>query len=304
MRPDDRYKDSRAFWAAAVDRMRTHSKTTGIALSRLQQQFVYDRFLARVFQDTAGGWVLKGGNAVIARVIDARKTNDIDLLQQITDLDEARTRLAVAVASDLGDFFRFVPQPRAAASSDAGQPQIDGLRLGFDAYIGTKRQGSIKVDLVVGSIMTTHPDEATYPTITMSGLEPAALRLYPVVDHIADKLCATQDLYGVEQKRSSRVRDLVDLVVFATSHDLDGAKLTTAIWAEWGSRGLAGDPTLEIPPEWATVYPRAVKDVRAAEGYADFESACDLVYRLVLPACQRMVSGQIWHKDRLEWSQP
>ena len=51
-------------------------------------------------------------------------------------------------------------------------------------------------------------------------------------DHIADKLCATQALYGPMRRPSSRTRDLVDLVTFARTQDVDGADLTAAIEGE------------------------------------------------------------------------
>jgi hypothetical protein len=67
--------------------------------------------------------------------------------------------------------------------------------------------------------MTTAPDVQTpTPALNLRGLIPPTLRLYPVVDHIANKLCATQSTYGAAADRpSNRVRDLVDLVVFARS---------------------------------------------------------------------------------------
>jgi len=48
-------------------------------------------------------------------------------------------------------------------------------------------------------------------------------RLYPAVEQIADKVCAAMQLY--DGKRSSREKDLVDLVVLAVTQDIDGAAL-------------------------------------------------------------------------------
>src|SRR5450759_2124630 len=95
-----------------------------------------------------------------------------------------------------------------------------------DPYCGAVKRHTVGVDLVTGSLMTTTPDVQTpAPALNLRGLIPPTLRLYlyPVVDHIADKLCATQSTYGAAGDRpSSRVRDLVDLVVFARSQDVDG----------------------------------------------------------------------------------
>jgi hypothetical protein len=82
-------------------------------------------------------------------------------------------------------------------------------------------------------------------------LEPVKLRLYPVVDHAAVKLCATQSRYGSMGGRSTRVRDLVDLAIFARTHDIDGTALANAIASEWSLRHLEGTPAFDPPPEWA-----------------------------------------------------
>jgi len=90
-----------------------------------------------------------------------------------------------------------------------------------DAYCGTARRGSFGVDLVTGSVMTTEPEVMTDTVLELRGLSSPPMHLYPVVDHVADKLCATQATYGTAGDRpSSRVRDLVDLVVFARSQDI------------------------------------------------------------------------------------
>ncbi len=73
--------------------------------------------------------------------------------------------------------------------------------------------------------MTTDPEPYDDPVLELPGLATPPIRLYPVVDHIADKLCATQATYGTNNDLpSSRVRDLVDLVVFARSQDVDAAR--------------------------------------------------------------------------------
>jgi len=45
-------------------------------------------------------------------------------------------------------------------------------------------------------MMTASPQIAVDPVLDLRGISGAPMRLYPVVDHIADKLCATQAMYG------------------------------------------------------------------------------------------------------------
>jgi hypothetical protein len=44
--------------------------------------------------------------------------------------------------------------------------------------------------------LTASPQIAVDPVLDLRGISGAPMRLYPVVDHIADKLCATQAMYG------------------------------------------------------------------------------------------------------------
>jgi len=139
----------------------------------------------------------------------------VDLLGELDDIDVALERLRSAAAVDLGDHFRVIITGHDRIVLGTGQPHVDGYRVHVDAYCGAVKSHTFGVDLVTGSLMTTSPDLQTpHPALNLRGLTPPTLRLYPVVDHMADKLYATQSTYGAAGDRpSSRVRDLVDLVV-------------------------------------------------------------------------------------------
>ena len=81
------YPNSRAIWRAARDVAKTQARVRNIDSGLLIRGFVFDRFLARVFALPGGQWVLKGGNAVLTRVHDARTTKDLDLLADLEDLN-------------------------------------------------------------------------------------------------------------------------------------------------------------------------------------------------------------------------
>lgn len=70
------YKDGNALWAAVTARAKTEAQPTGATAGAPLRRFVVDRFLARVFALPGDEWVLKGGNAVLTRVHDARTTKD------------------------------------------------------------------------------------------------------------------------------------------------------------------------------------------------------------------------------------
>ncbi|MDI2036851.1 hypothetical protein PJL15_03989 [Paenarthrobacter nitroguajacolicus] len=245
--------------------------------------------------------MLKGGNAVLARVSDARTTQDVDLLRQLVDLDAAYQDLIAAAKADLKDHFRFEPVKKTTAGQGGDQPAVEGVRVVFDAYCGSQKVHSVKVDLVVGSIMTADPEESFRSVLEIDGLDSPRMLLYPVVDHIADKLCATQARYGSANKRSSRVRDLIDLVVFARSQDIYGAPLSFAISSEWAVRKLEGDPTFDPPLEWRDQYPLLAREVPACGEYTTFESASALATKLLEPACRGEAAEQRWDCNTLQW---
>lgn len=301
MIPAETYKTGIAFWRAIQDRSKTLAKAEGRNHEAIQKQFVRERLLARVFQGESSHWVLKGGNAVLARVSDARATQDVDLLNRLGNLDDAYNELVRLSSVDLSDHFRFEPVKRVSAGQGTDQPTVEGQRVLFDAYCGSKKVHQVKVDLVVGSVMTAVPEEISNPVLQIEGLESVKLRLYPVVDHAADKLCATQARYGSMGGRSTRVRDLVDLVIFARTQDIDGTALTNAIASEWSLRHLEGAPVFDPPQEWALPYAAAARAVGACGTFTDFASARELATRLLGPACAGEVEGRYWDQATLRW---
>lgn len=85
--------------------------------------------------------------------------------------------------------------------------------------------------------------------------------LYPVVDHVADKVCAMYEKHGADHATAStRYRDLVDLLLIAQSERLDGRQLHLALRTEVARRVACGTvlefpATFTIPgPDWASGY--------------------------------------------------
>ncbi len=90
------------------------------------------------------------------------------------------------------------------------------------------------LDVVVGPSPVGRP-EVVEPANRLHLRRPLVThpyRLDPIADQIADKVCATMDTNYPGGKRSSRVKDLVDLVVLAHTQSLDLAELRQAIEAK------------------------------------------------------------------------
>lgn len=297
------YNDGNALWAAVTARAKSEAQASGATAGALLRRFVVDRFLARVFALPGDEWVLKGGNAVLTRVHDARATKDIDLFAEPADLDAAVARLREAVEIDIGDHFRFMVTGTRAVSGGTMQPDVDGYKMSVDAYCGVKRRDHFTVDVVTGSLMTAKPDVQTRPGL-VPAVPPTRVRLYPVVDHIADKLCATQSTYGTAgDQPSSRVRDLVDLVVFARTQRIGGTELIEAINSEWAHRKLPGTSYFAPPANWDRLYPAEARRVRACGDTLTLAAATELVAALLSPAFDRTATGKQWEPSSRSWAQ-
>lgn len=296
---EDGYTSPAAMWESALAQGRDRARERGVDAQGLQRRLVYSRFLARVFADPDSPWVLKGGTATLMRVPTGRTTKDVDLLAQARDLPTAVADLRRLAIADLGDHFRFVPVSERESFGGTGQPNVTTRRVAFDAFCGTQRAlPSFGVDVVVGSLMTGVPDETVDDPIPLRGVTPPVVRLYPLVDHIADKLCATMTTYA--SGASSRERDLVDLVVFALSQDVDGAELTIAIHAEWANRELDGSPRFEPPAAWRSRYAPLARKTPACT-VVTFDEAVELVTTFLAPPMERSAGGLRWVAAEGAW---
>jgi Nucleotidyl transferase AbiEii toxin, Type IV TA system len=94
------------------------------------------------------------------------------------------------------------------------QEAAKGRRVHVTAYLGP-RFASFHLDVVVGTAMSGAPDHVPPLTpLEFDGLERPPYRVFPVADHVADKLCAmleSHDRGDGTTRASSRVKDLVDI---------------------------------------------------------------------------------------------
>lgn len=289
--------------ASVTARAKTAAKSSGQQPDLLLRQFEFSRLLARVFAtESAEHWVLKGGIAQLARIPGGRMTRDIDLFHRTrqADLDQAVSEFEAAMAIDLNDHFTFqvvevqeIPEKSGRVGA-AGRGLVVGVR-------SAKSSQNIPIDIVVDSVMTGTPDVARYESVPIPGIEPPTVRLYPLVDHMADKIAATHTLFG-STRRSTRVRDMADLVLFATRQSVDGAALHRAIAAEWSYREFEGGPQFDPPEEWRPAYATMVRDLDVIT-HKTFDTARNLLARFLDPALAGEVDGFTWNPSTLTWEQ-
>lgn len=298
------YATPDALWSAVNARIRQRVKTNPtMTVSNLQRQFVYDRFLARVFSAGDGTWVLKGGTALLARVRSARHSQDVDLFRRTGTIDGALAEFQDAAAVDLGDHFRFVTGAVELRQARAGRPGAMLATVKVDGYAGVRKVAAFTVDLVIGSIITTDPEPLRPDlTVRIDDLSTPDYLLYPVVDHIADKVCATFELYGAAQLPSTRIRDFVDLVVIARTQTVRAAALRIAIEAERHHRDLAAIVAWGTPKEWSSLYARAAREVAECVEHRNYAAASGLVARFLDPVLSGAVAESTWEPNGLYWT--
>jgi hypothetical protein len=300
---EQRYTSPEALRRALTDRLRRLAqKMPGGQLHDLQRQFAYDRLLYRIFSHEPDAWVLKGATAMLARLGGSgRHTQDVDLYRPAAELTDADRALRECAAIDAGDWFRFT-----LGAGRVIQPQgARALRVPVSAYLGAAAFASFHVDIITDATMTSVPDVVgSLVAVDIPGIRRVPYRVYPVVDHIADKLCALVETHpGVTGQLvgSSRYRDLADIATFAHTVSVESAALTAAIRSEVRHRGLPLPDRITLPMfgDWRAGYARVARDVPGL-AERDVDSALAVASRLLDPVLAGAAKGR-WDPVRLRW---
>jgi hypothetical protein len=124
-----------------------------------------------------------------------------------------------------------------------------GLRLPVTAIVGNTVWAAFHVDLVATDLRMTGEPENVPPLarVVMPDVEQHGYRAYPLVDHVADKVCAIFERHGTTEAPSTRYKDLVDLVAIVLAASLNAGPQTAALRSEAGRRGLRLPERLTVP---------------------------------------------------------
>lgn len=159
------------------------------------------------------------------------------------------------------------------------------------------------IDVVVGTSMSGEPDlVAPMTPLTVAGLVRAPYRTFPLADHLADKLCAIIGTYraGQSVRSSSRIKDLVDIALIASTQHVSGPALRSAIIANTAHRGLTIPDTFAVPEEasWRRGYATVAADVPGKA--PTFDEAVALASALLNPALSAPIDGE-WDPVVSKW---
>jgi hypothetical protein len=141
------------------ERLRRRAVQAGRNLERERQLVVFERYLARLFDDGPTDLVVKGGLAIELRTPRARTTKDVDL-RAMGSPEHFREFAINAGARDLGDFlsFRVEPHPHHPEIREGGM-RYERHRYRVHGSLAGKVYGNpFSVDVAFGEPMNVVPD--------------------------------------------------------------------------------------------------------------------------------------------------
>lgn len=294
--PPRPYATPAALRRALTDRLAAAAAEGPWPLADLQRQFAYDRLLHRLYL-LDDGWILKGATALLARHLSARHTIDLDVYRAASAADAERD-VRTAAAIDAGDWFEFTIGPAQSLAEG-----VSGTRFPVTVLIGATVWARFHVDVVGESVvMTGTPDDVPPLTpITLPGLDRPGYRAYPLVDHIADKVCAIFARYGAQQRPSTRYKDLLDLVSLATTTAVGADEQRRALRSEAVRRSISFPNRFDVPDLelWQAGYAREAR--RAVTPIAaSLDEALAIVRPFLDPLLDSTAAGT-WEPDRHTW---
>lgn len=291
------YAGPAAFRRALTDKLATVAQTSKWSLPQLQRQIAYDRLLARLYA-VDDGWVVKGATALLARDLGVRASIDVDVFR-VAALEVVERELREAARRDLGDWFVF-----EAGEAKPARDGAAGLRAPIRALIGPTEWVSFHVDLVGNEVtMTGAPEQMpALARVTMPEVEQRGYRVYPLADHVADKIAATFDRYGKSRSPSTRYKDLVDLVAIASAAGVEAEAQIAALRSEAKRRSIELPAAFTVPDResWKRGY-EAEAERSLLEVAPTLEEALELMARFADPLLDGSArgtwdpGGETWH---------
>lgn len=263
------------------------------------RQALRDRFLCRVFSGGNETFVLKGGSGLLARIPNARATRDLDFAtKEKVSAADALAEMERVAAIDLGDWCRFILTKHEESMDENGYSRL--LKLRFATFVGTEEKDPVLIDLSL-DCSTTLPPELVTPAnrIEIAGLDECDYLMYPLPDQMADKLCGIMELQPGGYP-SSRMKDLVDVVTYATHEVFRQRELRFAIESECAKRGMDVPNWFAAPEFWKERFTAFSKDKLPKE-LTSFDMASDVAARFFNAVLASGADDKLWNPDTGAW---
>lgn len=256
-----RYTTAAAFRRALEDRLAAIAVETGQSVIRLRKLVAFDRLLARLVAAAPGAWRLKGAVALEYRFGGrSRATMDVDV-----DIDADRALeedLLAAQELTLDDWFGFRILRQTGEEDD-----IPGsARFHVEAELAGRVFERIPLDIAPRSSAFGEDRDVEVLSgpdlLAFAGIEPIRVPVVPLEQHLAEKVHAYTRIYA-GGRRSSRPKDLIDLLLIRDRAEISGVTLRMALTATFAERGThrLPDQLPEPPKDWKPAFERLAEEI-------------------------------------------
>jgi hypothetical protein len=293
-----RYATAAAFRTALEQRLLATARQRDVPLVRLRKLVAFERLLARLMVVAPDRWILKGAVALHFRLgLRFRTTRDMDLGRWDTER-AATDDLVAAERVDLGDHFRFAVERTARLDH-----LLEGaaVRYHVSTYLAGRPFEEFTVDVGFGNPLTVEPERLRSPDLlSFAEIEATEVPTLPLESHVAEKVHAYTRSYA-GGRASTRVKDLIDLVLIPTLVPFQAGRLRKALSETFGARSAHPVPSALPPPpaEWRSGYRRMATDVgldpELSVGYDEARAFLDPVLAGAVP------DDAAWDPTRRTW---
>lgn len=279
------------------------AKASSMDTGRAYVGFFFHRLLCRVFSDSESRFLLKGGQSMLARTVDARSTRDVDLLSEDANVENAVEELVRLASIDMDDFVTFALSKVSPIKTD--DEYRSGVKVAFHVQMGRRKVQDISIDLVVDEIPQEGFDTVTpADRIEVRGIPTCDYRVYTVESALADKFFGITERH--EGRPSSRQKDLVDVIVYARSCEVDGSALSRRLRLESAARDAVLPIRFEIPGEWRgpaeARFHKLCEQTPIVADVASLDCAVEIAASLFNPVLDESAHGKTWNPSLKEWT--
>lgn len=291
-----KYATGADFRRALEMRLRTLTQRDHTPLVRLRKFVAFERLLARLLHNEPDAWVLKGGLALQLRLGQhARTTKDMDLMWRHSAAD-LHQLLNNAVTLDLNDWFRFiVEQPKSEEEPLPG----GGRRFYMHTQLDSRPFEVFHVDVGINDPMIEPVQLLQMPALLdFADIPPTVAPCFPITQQLAEKVHAYTRPHA--SGASTRVKDLIDILLLAGLQPILGLPLHQALRATFPARNTHPQPmNLPDPPkDWRQPFQRMADETGLP--WHDLSDAVAPVQQFVDPVLQSSNVGN-WNPLTWKW---